>query len=264
MGTMIDDATLVEYADTFRTYGNRSGRHWFLGLEEGGAEGAADIERRLEGWVEAGRPGIEALSDGTGTDAAAHFDASRPGGAKPHPTWAAQIRVQLGIEGAPDTAAEIARRQAFEHGTADGDTCLLELLPLPSPSPSRWLYGRLSREARFASRAACQAHYLEPRLARIDALVREHRPATLAMFCWSMREALTPFLADTEAFEGPEPSRPGRAIVGTWGDTVAAITYPPSFPFTAPNGFYRALGARMGERADAPAGERPAARSRAA
>ena len=259
---MIDDGTLIEYADTFRTRGNRAGSRWFVGLEESGGEGAADVARRLDRWVAAGRPEREAL-DATDPDASAP-DADRPGGAKLHPTWAAQIRVRLGIEGRPDDVEEIRRLQASDHGTADGETCLAELLPLPSPSASRWLYGKFSREPRLASREACQAHYLEPRLARLDALVREHRPETIALLCWAQRDAIAPFLDDVEAFTGDAPSRPGRALVGTWGDTAAAITYPPSFPFTSANRFYRELGARLRKRADASAAARGTPRSRAA
>ena len=259
---MIDDGTLIEYADTFRTRGNRAGGRWFVGLEESGGESAADVARRLDRWVAAGRPEREAL-DATDPDASAP-DADRPGGAKLHPTWAARIRVRLGIEGRPDDVEEIRRLQASDHGTASGETCLIELLPLPSPSASRWLYGKFSREPRLASREACRAHYLELRLARLDALVREHRPETIALLCWAQRDAIAPFLDDVEAFAGDAPSRPGRALVGTWGDSAAAITYPPSFPFTSANRFYRDLGARLRKRADALAAGRGAPRSRAA
>src|SRR5437762_88177 len=54
-----DDAQLLQYIDRFYGYGNYSGRHWLVGMEEGGGNSPAEIASRLNTWQKRGKPELD-------------------------------------------------------------------------------------------------------------------------------------------------------------------------------------------------------------
>lgn len=57
------DAMLVEYSNQFRTQGNRDGKFWFLGIEEGGGGTIAEVDAMLDKLESQGKPEESVLRD---------------------------------------------------------------------------------------------------------------------------------------------------------------------------------------------------------
>jgi hypothetical protein len=60
-------------------------------------------------------------------------------------TWAQLIRMLLAARGLPGTKAAILNYQGQQLGSRGGETCLAELLPLPSPKIKEWYYPKWSK-----------------------------------------------------------------------------------------------------------------------
>src|SRR5207249_5263464 len=132
---------LGAYADHFYGYGSYSGTYWFLGMEEGGGDAFSEVQSRLMTWNRHGQRELEDLYS-------FHHDVSirqwfRPQ-AKMQPTWSKFIRVIFSAKGEEATAEGVRDYQADSLGRFNGESCWVELLPLPSPSLGRWQYGRRS------------------------------------------------------------------------------------------------------------------------
>ena len=95
------------------------------------------------------------------------------------PTWNKLIRVVLSANVGPVTTelvrpveTKLVREyQQTLLGNADGETCLLELLPLPSPSTKDWFYAKHSQLPQLATREAYKKHYMPLRAAHIAQLI---------------------------------------------------------------------------------------------
>ncbi len=84
------NAGLVEeFAEHFYGYGNFSAPIWYIGVEEGGGETAAELSRRFSIWAERGKHELEDLIDyHRGIEV---FDWQ----SKVQDTWRPLIRIQL-------------------------------------------------------------------------------------------------------------------------------------------------------------------------
>jgi hypothetical protein len=118
----------------FYGYGNYRGQYWFIGMEEGGGDSFDEISKRLTVWDRRGRYELEDVAD-------YHIElgidwpfAEKP---KLQSTWAKLIRVLLSIEGRSPTTDEVRLYQQRLWARSTGKVCLLELLPLPSPSTNQ-------------------------------------------------------------------------------------------------------------------------------
>ena len=67
-------------------------------------------------------------------------------------TWKQLIRMLLLARGQRDDDKAIVDYQSMQLGSSTGDTCLAELLPLPSPDTATWNYGQSSDLDRVSSR----------------------------------------------------------------------------------------------------------------
>ena len=67
-------------------------------------------------------------------------------------TWKQLIRMLLLARGQRDDDKAIVDYQSTQLGSSTGDTCLAELLPLPSPDTATWNYGQSSDLDRVSSR----------------------------------------------------------------------------------------------------------------
>jgi hypothetical protein len=112
---------------SFKGYGNPAGTYWFVGIEEYGQGTVEDLHAR------AAFNEIEDL---------ALVHSSPPLGPVTGliPTWGAMCKIVLRLKDDPDWwDRETCRRyQSQTLGTADSETFLTELLPLPKPSDRYW------------------------------------------------------------------------------------------------------------------------------
>lgn len=128
--TPIDSGLLTNYADSFYGFGNLEATIWFVGIEEAGGWRQRDIDRRLHTWDRNGRAELE--------NAPTFYPESGNGRwhgptAALQPTWAQLIGMLFVARGAPTTNEAILDYQRQHLGSRNGEICLVELLPLPSP-----------------------------------------------------------------------------------------------------------------------------------
>jgi hypothetical protein len=137
---MLSPDLLDAYMRTFYGYGAWTAKYWFVGMEEGGGDSLAEIERRITVWHDRGRRDLEDLRD-------YHLAIGVPQyfGEKPplQRTWRALLRVVLTAQGARVDLDALRTYQSTLLGRPHGETALIELLPLPAPGKTApWLYGQ--------------------------------------------------------------------------------------------------------------------------
>ncbi|HUP60720.1 MAG TPA: hypothetical protein VNA69_09915 [Thermoanaerobaculia bacterium] len=169
----LDDAAVEAFIKQFYGYGSWAAPVWFVGMEEGGGSSIDEIRRRIGAWTARGRHTLEDLHEyheaiGITRHIGEH--------AALQPTWAKLIHVLLGMTGDPATTDTVRRYQTDVLGRHGGTTCLIELLPLPSPGISAWLYGSATTLAYLANRDLYRAHVVADRIRAIREHLRVHRP----------------------------------------------------------------------------------------
>jgi len=149
MGESFDDQLLQEFMHNFYGYGSYQGAYWFVRMEEGGGDSFDEVSKRLRVWNQRGRPELEDVVAYHLALGITHPFCEKP---KLQPTWAKLIRVLLSIEDRTPTKEEVRSYQQRLWARSGDNVCLLELLPLPSPSTSHWLYGQHSKLSSLISR----------------------------------------------------------------------------------------------------------------
>jgi hypothetical protein len=175
----MNDATLTDYCNTFLGFGGWKTPIWFIGIEEAGGKNLADVENRLRAWGEHGRKSLE--------DAPRFYPASgntiwHGANAKIQRTWRQLIRILLLAQGKADTESTILDYQRNQLGRRNGDTCLMELFPLPSPNIGIWNYNQWSTLAWLQSR---NSYINEIRARRENELRRQinrHNPKAVIFY----------------------------------------------------------------------------------
>ncbi|WP_414530923.1 hypothetical protein [Nodularia chucula] len=128
-----NDELLEKLIETFYGYGNFQGKYWFIGMEEAGGVNFKDIDKRINIWGKRGQQEIEDVAEYN--EALGYGASFKPGAKLDVPVWRALIRIALSAAGNQNIDIEDVRKyQINELGRKDKETCLLELLPLPSPS----------------------------------------------------------------------------------------------------------------------------------
>lgn len=166
--------TLYNFINTFYGYGTYSGRYWMVGMEEGGGESREEIEGRLAAWESFGRTELVDLADSH-----LYFGVDKYFGERPisQRTWSRLLRTILTVDrGEPPTLDEIKQYQGLRLGRLDGDNCLVELLPLPSPKTSVWLYPQMSNLDYLQTRKAYREHLAPQRAEHLRLRVEEYQP----------------------------------------------------------------------------------------
>ncbi|HKP53021.1 MAG TPA: hypothetical protein VJ183_10245 [Chloroflexia bacterium] len=179
---MLDDALLQSFTNTFYGYGNYQGRYWFIGMEEGGGGSTEEVSRRLSAWDDRGRKEVEGPGESHSEFGVSPFFKKQP---KSQPTWNKLIRILLSIEGKNPTLQEVKSYQATNLGKSDSDTCLLELLPLPSPHTGKWLYADSSLLPQLRTRDLYRGHYAPLRAMHIKERIEEHTPAVVVFYSFN-------------------------------------------------------------------------------
>jgi len=228
-----DDALLQDFMDRFYGYGNYQGSYWLVGMEEGGGNSFEDIERRLETWRKRGRREIEALAEYHVEMGITALFRKRP---KIQATWGKLIRVILAAQGQLPTTNQVRAYQRDRLGRLAGDTCLLELLPLPSPSTGHWLYADHSQLPYLASRTKYQEALLSKRISHLQQRIRQHRPKIILCYSYGY-QAYWREIAGIDF----SPAVDGQFYVAHGGSTLFIITKHPATPGLS-NSYFHQLG----------------------
>lgn len=170
----LDDDLLAAYASGFYGYGTYAAPYWFVGMEEGGGSDIANLRARLRAWQAGGQRELEDLPRYSVAIGEGRWFGERP---RLQSTWGRQIRMLLAAEGRAATTETVRRYQAERLGRLDGESAVVELLPLPSPSIGHWHYGAWSSLPTLRDRAAYLEHYAPRRAEHLRRRIEEYRPA---------------------------------------------------------------------------------------
>ena len=169
-----NDERLEKLIETFYGYGNFQGKYWFIGMEEAGVD-FEDINNRVNIWSQRGQQEIEDVAE-YNIDVGAWDERLQP-------TWNKLIRIVLSAKGNENINIDNVRKYQFnELGRIGKETCLLELLPLPSPSLEHWIYKDHSRLSYLIDRNQYEKHYLEKRINKISEKIKEHQPKAVVFY----------------------------------------------------------------------------------
>ena len=176
---MLPDTLIKEYVQTFYGFGNWNAKIWFIGIEEAGGADEADVQRRLLAWAEHGRRDLE--------NAPEFYPACgnrcwHGEGAKLQPTWRQLIRILFLARGVADDDAAMLEYQRHQLGVAKGETCIAELLPLPSPGTAEWSYQHWSDLAWLRSRKDYVARARAGRENQLRSKIKLHQPKAVIFY----------------------------------------------------------------------------------
>ena len=244
MKPRLDTDLLQRHLQTFLGYGNPRADVWFVGPEQGGAHDLGEIGRRLGAWTALGEASLVDLHEYHRKIGQHNWLAPKP---RIQSTWGKLIRTYLTLRGEPTSADAVRSCQATRFGSADGDTAVVDLMPLPCKSMKDWIFGSIDLP------------YLRTRQSYIEALL----PQRLELF----RSALETAKPEAVVFYGlgyadhwheivGEPvarDADGIGIVTSGATTFAIAPHPTSFGAT--NALFEAMGQRLasagGSRKDA-------------
>ncbi|MEA5513912.1 hypothetical protein [Nodularia sp. UHCC 0506] len=174
-----NDELLEKLIETFYGYGNFQGNYWFIGMEESGGQ-FEEIKNRINIWSDRGKKEIEDIAE---YHIALGYGESFKPGAKLQPTWNKLIRIVLSAKVQENINTEDVRTyQIHELGRIGKETCLLELLPLPSPSLKHWIYKEHSRLSYLTDRTQYVKHCLENRINKISEKIKKHQPQAVVFY----------------------------------------------------------------------------------
>ena len=212
---LLDDDAVTTFIETFYGYGNWSAPVWFVGMEEGGGGTPEEIAKRIAAWAQRGRNELEDLVEyHHAIGVTRHF-----GGQS---TWAKLIRILCAIRGETPTQDDVRRVQADRFGRRNGDTALLELLPLPSRRMNQWMHAQLTTIPYLATREAYAAQVRPARVHRLRERLEAYRPRFVifygaAYLSWWSEIAGVALVIDSNA---------GFAIAAREGTTFGVTKHP--------------------------------------
>jgi hypothetical protein len=148
-------------------------------MEEGGGNKLDLISRQLDIWDKWERKELIDVAEYAREMNITRWYGNHP---KLQPTWKHLIRIFLTAEGHSVDTETMRQYQKNVWGTKDGDTCLLELLPLPAPSIASWLYGEISTLPYLASRKKYREYVTPLRIAHLQNRVRHYQPKAIIFY----------------------------------------------------------------------------------
>jgi len=244
VATRLDDALLAEYAERRFGYGSYDAPVWFVGMEEGGGGSLNEVRLRLETWAKLVSQPLDDLRD---YHLALEFPKVICHFTEPislQRTWAGLMRVLAGLRHETPTNGHLRQYQADQLGRHGAETCLLELLPLPSPGATVWHYDTWSGLPQLESRRAYEAYYAPRRVGALRQLIALHRPA-LVCFYGLTHATWWRQIAGVELREVALPPNKG-GFVGQDGDIVyLLLQHPVAFGVT--NSYFSSAGAHVSE-----------------
>jgi hypothetical protein len=180
-----DDQLLDEFVHNFYGYGNYGGGFWFVGMEEEGGNSFTEVDKRLSTWARRGKRELEDVAAYHAEIGITRYFAGKP---KLQRTWSNLIRIFLCHVGQGPTPEQVLEYQRTSLGRLNGDTCLVELLPLPSPSTGHWLYAQHSHLSYLADRREYQQSCLALRIAHLRQRINEQKPKAVVFYGLSYRK----------------------------------------------------------------------------
>ena len=169
----LNDTLLQDFMTTFYGSGNYSGDYWFVGMEEGGGNDLLQVTNRLNAWIELGKTELVDINQ-------FHVKINHPqyfrDPVKLQRTWMQQTRIVLASKGLASPTPDVRTYQRDIIGRKTKETCLLELLPLPSPSTKVWNYALWSGLPFLKDRSAYRDYCLPWRTEHIRSRINEFKP----------------------------------------------------------------------------------------
>jgi len=182
---MLNETLLENFCATFAGYGSWQAPIWFVGIEEGGGETELAVCARLAAWHERGQSSLESLPEFCRASGITQWHGND---AQPQPTWEQLIRLLLVAQGKSDSPAAILDYQCTRLGIPSGETCLLELFPLPSPSIQTWNYGTWTTLPWLQTRPAYEQKIVSQRIEAIRTKIDLCKPPVVIFYGSSQLE----------------------------------------------------------------------------
>jgi hypothetical protein len=176
---MLNSELLAEYADEFFGYGNWRAKVWFIGVEEGGGRSETEVQQRLNVWKESSKLDLQDLPTFCPASGIREWHGT---GARLQETWAQLIRILLVARQMPDTEDALLDYQTKRLGRLGDETCLIELLPLPSPRMKQWNYASWSNLYWLKDRESYYAHLLASRAFDLARKIESNKPAAVVFY----------------------------------------------------------------------------------
>jgi len=175
----LDSAILDQYIYGFYGYGNYQANYWFMGMEHGGGRTYEEISLRISAWDERGQCELEDIKE---YHEAINITWWFQGPMKVQRTWGQLIRFYLAAEGLEDDLNVIQAYQVNKLGRLDGDTCLLEILPLPSPNIGDWFYSNCSNLDYLTSREDYIKTCIPLRIEHLQKRIKQYKPHVVVFY----------------------------------------------------------------------------------
>lgn len=172
---------LRRYITEFFGYGDLSSPLWFIGMEEAGGASRNEIDCRLKAWSDLGASKTVDLFDFHELIGVTEcFETSiKP---KLQPTWSKLIRYLLAYENASVDRETVRNCQVSRFGRIGSNTCLLELLPLPSPQVGVWHYKEYYDLPVLRSREVYTDKISKIRIKSLRELIELYRPKRVVFY----------------------------------------------------------------------------------
>lgn len=178
----LDDGLLEKFIHRFYGYGNYAAPFWFIGMEEGGGKTPDEVAKRIEAWEGRGMRELEDVVDYSRAIGNGDWFEERP---RLQTTWSKLIRILLAAQ-KKDVSTEIIRAYQRSQWARDQgepwETCVVELLPLPSPSSTDWLYSECSKLPFLLNRETYRNHMLSGRITHLKGRIEKHRPKVVVFY----------------------------------------------------------------------------------
>lgn len=182
---MLEDSKLIPYMSGFYGYGNPQAPVWFIGMEEGGGNNEAEIQARLDAWEALGHPEFADLYQfHQRIGITQFFEGDKP---KIQKTWKRLCGYHLSLSSPTFDTESLRTFQATQLGRYNSETCLLELLPLPSSSLNDWIYAEITNNPWLVTRSKYKKHLMPIRQHRIRQLIQQHKPRRVVFYGSSYR-----------------------------------------------------------------------------
>lgn len=187
---MLDSKLLENYMQNFYGYGNWKSDIWFIGIEEGGGNSKAEIQKRLESWNRYQTDLIDNREHSLFLDDKKVNSFFVPSGKKNRvelqSTWTGLIKLQLAYEGITEweeNDKRILREiQMNDWGRLNSNHVISNLLPLASPKSTDWKYHEWSDLNCLVSRKDYLKIVAPIRLNYLKSKIEQNKPKAIILY----------------------------------------------------------------------------------
>lgn len=176
---LLNGTVLKDFMHNFYGYGNYDSDLWFIGIEEGGGNDIGEVEKRLNVWKDRGSKELEDLFE---YHMEIGIDKYFKKGPVKQKTWSKLIHLILSYHNRESGDNHIRGYQKDRLGRADGESCLMELLPLPSPGNNSWNYDTFSNMEMLKTHEIYRDAIANHRVRNIRKKINEHRPRNVIFY----------------------------------------------------------------------------------